>query len=580
MRVGIVVGVAALIFFLDVITPLGVAGGVLYIILILLAYPLENKRAIPVTAGLGSALTICGFFLSPDGGELWKVLTNRFLALFAIWVVAIGCMLNKRRADEVHILQEAINQSPNPVAITDKDAVIEYVNPAFLQKTGYSKGEVLGKNPRILKSGKHSRDFYQELWDTINSGRTWSGNIFNQRKDGTLYWECLQISPLKNVKGEISHFFSLRLLDKQRELAEKDIDKLTHTLDQIPQGVLMTDRDGLIVYANPTFESFSGYSINEIIGMNPNLLKSKSQTPEFYAKLWQTIVTGNSWRGEIKNKKKNGEFYWERVVISPVHNNGDQISHFIALRDDITVEREKEVRLHTVQKQLLTSEKLAGIGQLAAGVSHEVLNPLNIISIHNQLLKKKNDENPDIQAFTDKLDHEIKRIQKILSSLLVFSRSAPKAYGRGTLRDVVEEVLTLVEYEYKLDKVDILRRWCERPIELLLDKDKIRQVAINLLHNAKYSMPKGGTITVGCKSIEENRKALCQFTFSDTGFGMSEETRLKVFDPFYTTKPEGEGTGMGLSVVHGIIEDHGGKVSIESEEGKGTTVVINLPVAD
>ncbi|MZH02736.1 MAG: PAS domain S-box protein, partial [Nitrospinae bacterium] len=345
MSIILTVGLSIVIFVVDLMIPLGVAGGVPHIVPILLSYKLQDKKAIPLFAILGSVFTIIAFFLSPPGGEIWKVVTNRFLALFAIWVVAIACIIIKKEKEKLHILSDAINQSPNPVSITDKDGTIEYVNPAFLQKTGYSKEELLGNNPRILKSGKHSAEFYRELWETIKSGNTWEGNIFNRRKNGTLYWESLQISPLKNIQGEVTHFFSLRLLDKQMELANKDLIKLSHTLDQVPQAVLMTDQKGFIVYANPAFKEITGYSLNEVIGMNPNVLKSEAQTSEFYEKLWRTISTGKSWKGELFNKKKNGELYKERAVISPVYNDDNKISHYIALREDITEESQKTDKL-------------------------------------------------------------------------------------------------------------------------------------------------------------------------------------------------------------------------------------------
>ncbi|PIQ99227.1 MAG: hypothetical protein COV66_15275 [Nitrospinae bacterium CG11_big_fil_rev_8_21_14_0_20_45_15] len=573
-----IIGTSIVIFLLDLAIPLGVAGGVPYILPVILSYRLENKRAIYFFAVLGSVLTVLAFFLSPPGGELWKVISNRMLALFAIWVVAISCLKNQTKKDKLHILTEAINQSPNSVALTDKDGKIEYVNRAFIQKSGYREDELIGNNPRILKSGKNSADFYRDLWITISSGNIWTGNIINRRKNGTFYLEYLQISPLKNAIGEISHYFSLRLLDKQLELGEKDMNKLTHTLDQLPQAVLMTDRDGFITFANPSFERITGYSLNEVVGMNPNILKSGKQTPEFYEKLWSCITSGRSWRGELYNKNKKGEFYWESVVISPVRNDKMQISHFIALRDDITQEKEKDLQLMQIQKQVMASEKLAAVGQLVAGVSHEVLNPVNIISVHNQLLQRKNKDNPELQKFCSSLTHEVNRIQKIISSLLAFSRMNSVKFEQGDFISDVENLLNLVEEEYKLDKIEIVRQWCDEAFTVSYDKDKIRQVYLNLIHNAKYAMPAGGTITVGCKPIEVEGKNFLELIFSDTGVGISKEIQSKVFDPFFTTKPEGEGTGMGLSVIHGIIEEHGGSISVASEEGKGTTFTMRLPM--
>jgi len=578
MTYSLIIGVTVLIFLLDLAVPLGVAGGVPYILPVILSYKLENKKFIYIFAISGSLLTVLAFFLSPPGGELWKVITNRMLALFAIWVVAIACIKNRAKKDKLHILTEAINQSPNSIMLTDNDGNIEYVNHAFIRKSGYSEDELIGNNPRLLKSGKNSVDFYRNLWDTITSGKIWTGNIINRRKNGTFYLEYLQISPLTNTLGEISHYFSLRLLDKQLELSEKDTNKLNHTLNQLPQGVLMTDRDGFITFANPSFERITGYALNEVVGMNPNILKSGKQTPQFFEKLWLCITSGESWRGEIYNKKKSGEFYWESVVITPVRNDEKKISHFIALRDDITQEKEKDIHLRQIQKQVMASEKLAAVGQLVAGVSHEVLNPVNIISVHNQLLQRKNKDNPDLQKFCSSLSHEIARIQKIISSLLAFSRMNSVKFEQGDFIGDVENLLNLVEEEYKLDKIEFVRQWCDETFTISYDKDKMRQVYLNLIHNAKYAMPSGGTITVGCKPIVIDGNKFLELIFSDTGVGISDEVQSKIFDPFFTTKPEGMGTGMGLSVIHGIIEEHGGNISVASEEGKGTTFTIRLPM--
>ncbi len=271
-----------------------------------------------------------------------------------------------------------------------------------------------------------------------------------------------------------------------------------------------------------------------------------------------------------------------RVVheLSKIHydDSGNPIEIFGTVHD-ITDRKVGEEKLKIAQKQAMASQKLAGVGELAAGVSHEVLNPVNIISVHTQMLQRKTQDDPKLQQFCSKIRHEIGRVTKIMNSLLAFSREGNSKLEKGHIKEDVEKVLTLVEEEYKLDNIEIVRNWCGKPVNVLYDSDKIRQVYLNLINNAKHAMPKGGTITIGCAPTEKSGKSFHQFTFSDTGTGMSEKIRLKIFDPFFTTKPEGEGTGMGLSVVHGIIEEHGGKIRVKSEEGKGTTFVISLPLA-
>ena len=236
-------------------------------------------------------------------------------------------------------------------------------------------------------------------------------------------------------------------------------------------------------------------------------------------------------------------------------------------------------KLRVAQKQLIFAEKLAGIGEMAAGVSHEILNPLNIISVHTQMLQRNTKNETGIQNFCNKVKHETERINTIVNSLLEFSRSKKTEFVRGHLKNEIEKTISLVEKKYKLDNIEIIMDWCDTPPEISYDPDKISQVYWNLFRNAKYAMPQGGTITVGCKGPKRTDNKFHQFIFSDTGAGMSEDVKSKIFDPFYTTKPVNQGTGMGLSVVHGIIEEHGGTISVESAEGKGTTFIIELPVA-
>ena len=279
---------------------------------------------------------------------------------------------------------------------------------------------------------------------------------------------------------------------------------------------------------------------------------------------------------EVVGKKKDGTHVPLELGLTQMEQRGEVL--VIGMVRDISERKENEQKMEKVQKQLIAAQKLAGVGELAAGVSHEVLNPVNILSVHTQLLQRKTKDNPNIQDFCKKIMHEVGRIQKIMSSLLAFSRKGDSELVKGNINEEIEKTIALVEEEYKLDNIKIVRKWCDTEEEILFDVDKIRQVFFNLLNNAKHAMPSGGTITVGCEANKENDKTFHHFFFSDTGKGMSEEVRLKIFEPFFTTKPEGQGTGMGMSVIHGIIEEHDGKISVESEEGKGTTFTISLPV--
>ncbi len=251
-------------------------------------------------------------------------------------------------------------------------------------------------------------------------------------------------------------------------------------------------------------------------------------------------------------------------------------------------------KLKTAQNQILRSEKLAGIGRMVAGVCHEILNPLNIISGHSQsLLIEKNDDK-ELCRELESIMEEIQRISKIISSLLKFSRKGNMEFKKSDIRNELESVLSLVEKEMQLKGIETVRKFDSNNFPVHIDTDGIRQVFLNLINNAKFAMNDGGVLTVSTEIITSKEGSWSYFQeknstvsfpdkimrvkFSDTGPGIRKEDIEKIFEPFFTTKPEEKGTGLGLSVSYDIIEKHGGNLEVESELGFGTTAIVDLPI--
>ena len=259
----------------------------------------------------------------------------------------------------------------------------------------------------------------------------------------------------------------------------------------------------------------------------------------------------------------------------------------------------KEVRgsrekLKTAENQILRSEKLAGVGRMVAGVCHEVLNPLNIISGHVQSLLMEKKEDKELCRELESIIEEVHRISKIISSLLKFSRKGNMEFKKADIRNELESVLSLVEKEMQLKGIQTVRKFDSNSFPVFIDSDGIRQVFLNLINNAKFAMNDGGVLTVSTEIItakegnwsyhqEKNSTApfpdkIMRVKFSDTGPGIRKEDLEKIFEPFFTTKPEEKGTGLGLSVSYDIINNHGGNLEVESEPGFGTTAVVDLPI--
>ncbi|MZH01988.1 MAG: PAS domain S-box protein [Nitrospinae bacterium] len=495
--------------------------------------------------------------------------------------------ISERKKTEEHInkLSRAIEQSPAVVVITDREGNIEYVNPKFTDSTGYALEEVIGQNPRILKSGETPEAKYKQLWDTILAGNEWKGVFHNKKKDGTLYWENASIAPLKNDDEEITHFIAVKEDITERKKMETTL--LDHEtfidsiVDNMHDGLISINRFNKVQLFNARAEKIFGWTSDEIMGKDLTILTPDDYREKHKVGFQNLVETGRSKildaTIEIEGLRKNGESFPLELSVSEM-TQGEE-TWYVAVVRDILERKENEEKLRIAQKQLLASQKLASVGELSAGVSHEVLNPVNIISVQTQMLKRKIKDDERIQLFCDKVGNEIKRIQKIMGGLLEFSREGKTKLEMGTLREHIEKVIDLVEQEFNLDNIIFERKWCDRLVDVKYDPDKMRQVFLNLINNAKQAMPTGGTITISCRPIKVRGRQYHQFSFKDTGIGMNENVATKIFDPFFTTKSEQMGTGMGLSIVHGIIEEHGGEIEIETQEEKGTTLSINLPVA-
>jgi len=250
-------------------------------------------------------------------------------------------------------------------------------------------------------------------------------------------------------------------------------------------------------------------------------------------------------------------------------------------------------KLETAQRQIIISEKLAGIGRLVAGVCHEILNPLNIISGHTQSLLMERKTDGPLTSDLNSVMEEISRITKIITGLLKFSRKGSMELKKSNIVKELESALILVEKDMRLEGIEIIRDFESTSAIVMVDTDGIRQVFLNLLNNAKHAISKGGTLTISTEinnsdsnlqpfptgeTPSRKPEKTLRIKFIDTGTGIEKDDLEKVFEPFFTTKPEEKGTGLGLSISYSIIERHGGILEIDSKVDVGTTVIINLPI--
>jgi PAS domain S-box-containing protein len=242
----------------------------------------------------------------------------------------------KRLEKMLHKFSEAVKQSGNIISITDLKGTIEFVNQAFSTITGYSYEEAIGKTPKILNSGKQTPEFYKNLWTTIQRGKVWQGELINKRKNEELFWVWETISPIKDQMGKTTNFLVVQEDITERKHTEEKLRKFSRVIEQSANVIVITDLNGKIEFVNPVFSRQTGYSPSEAIGQNPRLLKSGKHPAVFYKTLWTTLKNGNVWKGEMQNKRKNGELFWEFATISPIKNKTGQVTHYAAIKEDIT----------------------------------------------------------------------------------------------------------------------------------------------------------------------------------------------------------------------------------------------------
>lgn len=319
--------------------------------------------------------------------------------------------------------------------------------------------------------------------------------------------------------------------------------------------VAITDTEGIITHVNENFCKISKYSKAELIGQNHRLLKSGYHNEQFYKSLWNTITSGKTWFGDIKNKAKDGSTYWVKTMIMPILNQDGKIEQYIAVRTDITSQIE-------LTKKLVKSEKLSSIGQFASRMSHDLRNPLSIIKISLENLKTLHGIDETKQKQYEKIERSIHRMVHQIDNVLDFVKEKPLELKKESFSKIISESLDSLIIPNDIELV-----LPSNDIELVCDKTQFLAVMNNLILNGIQSIDGAGTIEIKC---EEKDEVIIQV--KDSGKGIPKEDLDKIFEPLFTTKQTG--TGLGLAGVKLVIEAHGGIISVTSPP---TVFTITLP---
>lgn len=402
---------------------------------------------------------------------------------------------------------------------------------------------------------------------------------FNDKEKGVFTSE--NIALYEGLVDYVSITLSKLRGDEALRASEQALRKFYVAVEQSPAVIVITDAQGRIEFVNPRFTQVTGYAADEAIGQNPRVLRGDTNI-EVYKELWATISEGMVWEGEFHNKRKDGTYFWEHATISPIRDASGAITHYMALKEDITEKR-------NLEHQLRQSQKMEAIGTLAGGIAHDFNNILTAMIGYSTLLQIELKTSGKPKEYADGLIALVERAANLTRGLLAFSRNQVMTPRMFNLNEVVTTMTKLISRLIG-ENIVVETRLSGHPLSVMADCGQIEQVLMNLATNARDAMPTGGRLKIitDMVTLESGNPLLtnsCQpgtyamISVMDTGTGMDEATTARVFEPFFTTKEQGKGTGLGLSILYGIIKQHHGLVSVDSKPGSGTTFKVYLPFA-
>src|SRR5450759_4701143 len=497
----------------------------------------------------------------PDGSIRWIKLRgfpvrDDAANLVRITGVAEDITERKQAGQELRESERRFSDMLGNVALVsvmlDREERITYCNEYLLRLTGWRQEEVIGRTWSELFVPPEINDRKDafaallanlpEAWHRENEILTRSGERRLIRWNNSL---------LRSGAGDVIGTASIGEDITEQKRAEAWLHKLSHAVEQSPAATAITDTHGRFEYVNSKFLEVTGYTQEELIGKTPAVIKSGLTLPDVYEDLWRTILSGMEWRREMLNRKKNGELYWEYEIISPLKNEHGEIVNFIAVKEDITERKHAEAALQQQHARLLETERellnaheslaeadrLESVGRLAAGVAHEVKNPLTIIRLGTDYLAKQFSQESN-QEVLDDIRAAIDRAEHVIRDLLDFSRQKAFAPRPTNINEVIDNALHLIKHEIDRRHIEIIRNRDDPMPPIYADPDRLVQVFINLLSNAAQAIGGDGRIEIVTRSI----------CLSERDLERAETSTLRIGEPVITV--DIRDNGPGISAEH------------------------------
>jgi two-component system NtrC family sensor kinase len=527
------------------------------------------------------------FFQKKNGERFWVEITSapvtsngEFKYYLSNWFdITERKQMEEALQAEKNKLKSIIDALEYNLTIQDKDFNIIYQNEPSRISSG---GDHLGEKCYRVYEGRDKICHGCPVKKAFKDGKSHTAERKRLSPSGEVtFWENTA-NPVRNAGGEIVSCIEIgRDITgrKQMEEALRDSEeKLERMFESVTEGISVIDLNGVITEANKEAVRMHGFgSKDELLGKSALDLVAPCDHERIAQNIRKALKQGTVRSQEYTLLKSDGsEFPGELSTSLLKDASGNPIGH-VTISRDITERKEAEEREKELQQELLLSSRLASIGELAAGVAHQINNPLTgVLGFSQRLLRKSTDQ--EISQDLGRIYTEAERAAKVVQNLLTFARRRQSHKQYSDINEILQSALELRAYELKTSNIEVVTDLARSLPQIMVDFHQIQEVFLNIILNAEQVMTEansGGRLTIKT----EERKGYIKTTFTDDGPGIPAEHLDKLFDPFFSTKGERGGTGLGLSVCHGIISEHGGRIYAKSKPGKGATFFVELPLA-
>jgi PAS domain S-box-containing protein len=483
------------------------------------------------------------------------------------------------------LFNTVIENIPDAIYMKDTDGKKLIANKADIVNCGGSiPCDVLGKTDFDLFPSEIAQQFWKDDLKVLRDGLAIIDRMEKLvSRTGEIKWLKTSKIPIKDEKGKIHGLVGIGHDITRLKREEEERIKMTTVVEQTPLSIIITDKQGNIEYVNPKFTTVTGYSLNEVIGKNPRILKSGTQDDIFYSKMWEQLTKGKVWSSEFQNKKKNGELYWEFVFITPVVDSTGEIMKYAAVREDITEKRRMQQELIAAKIKAEESDKLKT--SFLANMSHEIRTPLNSILGFTGILQESDELSPGERAeYTNIIRKSSDSLLQIINDIIDISsletgqlKMVVNKFDVNRMINILHIEFTKRLVEFGKNNIELRKANTETELLILTDQNRLNQIFVNLLSNA-FKFTNSGIIEFGIEKVDDR---FIHFFVKDSGIGISEDMHLAVFERFRQAENQNNrnygGNGLGLSIVKNLVELMGGNISLESEQGVGSKFYFYLP---